>query len=326
MIKFLYLDQNAWIELARVYYKHPHSRRIQQVYNDLIKAVSTGKVIVPLSLVHSIETRKNKNLKQRERLAKFMVTLSRGITIRPYTSIIKAEVKSAIFKRVNREYPDIKNRIFLIGISGMFGSKATFVPSTPDAKPLPKHIEKQILEKIDSQEILFKSFLLETEESKKEEMAGEAFFKDTIKKMEDIRNKENKIKDKDARYRVCLARYFIQEICPIMARIGINEKIPKEELGSKLGSSEYLQKFLEDIPSLNVLFNLTYKRDRQTHRDIKENDFWDIASLAIAIPYCDVFITEKMFASLAKESKLDKTYNTKILTLSEIGNLSKLIY
>ena len=43
----------------------------------------------------------------------------------------------------------------------------------------------------------------------------------------------------------------------------------------------------------------------------------------MAIPYCDIVVGEKMFSDLAKKSKLDKLYNTKILT--SVNELKKLI-
>jgi len=62
-------------------------------------------------------------------------------------------------------------------------------------------------------------------------------------------------------------------------------------------------------------------RNEHWDRKIESNDATDIAFLNVAIPYCDVLVLEKYFHNLARNSKLDKKYNTRIIkSLSDLEN------
>ena len=43
----------------------------------------------------------------------------------------------------------------------------------------------------------------------------------------------------------------------------------------------------------------------------------------MAIPYCDIVVTEKMWTDIAKKERLDKIYNTSIL--NSLKDLSKIL-
>lgn len=51
-------------------------------------------------------------------------------------------------------------------------------------------------------------------------------------------------------------------------------------------------------------------KDKPLHK----NDYFDIMHLSAMLPYCDIVITEKKWVDLAKQAKLDKIYNTKLLS------------
>ncbi|GAF95554.1 unnamed protein product, partial [marine sediment metagenome] len=70
----------------------------------------------------------------------------------------------------------------------------------------------------------------------------------------------------------------------------------------------------KQLPATYSYHCLTDRRDRDLQRKINAHDLNDIMSLSVAIPYCDVVCGEKMFISLAKNTKLDKLYNTKLLS------------
>jgi len=80
---------------------------------------------------------------------------------------------------------------------------------------------------------------------------------------------------------------------------------------------------LENIPTALCLFTLIYERDQQLQRPIQVNDFNDIWFLSLAIPYSDIVVTEKMWTSIAKRTKLDKKCKT--IILSSIKELAELM-
>ena len=71
---------------------------------------------------------------------------------------------------------------------------------------------------------------------------------------------------------------------------------------------------LESVPTLDVLVTLETERDENLPRKPHENDLADLAALSVAIPYCDIVVTEKHWANVAKRNKLNRKYDTCILT------------
>ena len=80
--RILYLDQNIWIVLAKVYYKKIESPTLDKINETLIRKTSSGEVVCPISATHLMETLARRNKESRKRLAEFMVMISKGITIK----------------------------------------------------------------------------------------------------------------------------------------------------------------------------------------------------------------------------------------------------
>jgi hypothetical protein len=127
------------------------------------------------------------------------------------------------------------------------------------------------------------------------------------------------IKDEKKRYKFVLAKNFMAMLSPIIAKIcyeygfygSIFERRDEKEI----------MDFVKEIPTFYVLFNLSYWNENNYRRHIDRNDLYDISSLSIAIPYCDIVVAEKYFTSIARRAKLDEIYKKVILTWSSIDEL-----
>jgi len=91
----------------------------------------------------------------------------------------------------------------------------------------------------------------------------------------------------------------------------IDKIIPKDDI----------EKFYISIPTALCEFTLLFYRDQQLQRSIKANDIEDIWHLALAIPYSDIVVTERMWTSISKQAKLDQKCNT--IILSSIQDLNE---
>lgn len=56
------------------------------------------------------------------------------------------------------------------------------------------------------------------------------------------------------------------------------------------------------------------ERDELRSREIDANDVMDVSFLSVAIPYCDIIVTEQFWVDLAKRNRLDQAYCTILLT------------
>jgi len=75
---------------------------------------------------------------------------------------------------------------------------------------------------------------------------------------------------------------------------------------------EGLMKFWEDVPTIQVELELAVSRDSHWDRGVDPNDTYDLGFLCVAIPYCDVVITENFWVHLAQRHGLHTKYNTAI--------------
>ena len=75
-----------------------------------------------------------------------------------------------------------------------------------------------------------------------------------------------------------------------------------------------VRKFFHDVPTLDVEIGLALSLNKHWDRKLKVNDTSDIAFACISIPYCDVVVTEVFLQTLAMRQKVDKKYETKIIS------------
>ncbi len=75
------------------------------------------------------------------------------------------------------------------------------------------------------------------------------------------------------------------------------------------------------MPTTDIMMNLRIQRNDQFEKAISANDLHDLSFLAMAIPYCDIVVTENLWVDLAKRKGFDQKYNTILLSdLAELAN------
>jgi predicted transcriptional regulator len=321
--KIVYLDQNIWINLAQVYYGVKNDVDILNLCEVILKKLESNDLIIPLSVVHLIEAHHIQDNERRDRLIEFMLKVSRGNTIIPFNNNkIEAEIRQAICKRIEHPTLDLKDCIIGKGIQGIFGGRLTL--------EFPKRIKKGQLKQMKDLEEKSVEWLESTEAlslvSKNHEIFEEIKDKENsklINEIEKIRSEYNKVKDKKLRDKVFLLKNFEVVVSPRITKICTEIGISEESVFLDTWTEEDWMNFIKEIPSFYILFNLSYWSEKNFNRPIQENDLNDVYSLTISIPYCDIIVCEKMFASIAKHTKLDKIYSTNILT--SIGELEQFI-
>src|SRR5438128_226079 len=95
----IYLDQNAWINLARVYYGKDKSGKYDAPLDALVRAADSDQVRVPLSFNHLIEVCASGDIARRRRLARFMITVSKQYAIVPFMRVRHEEALAAVMRR-----------------------------------------------------------------------------------------------------------------------------------------------------------------------------------------------------------------------------------
>lgn len=316
--QIIYLDTNGWIGLARGYYGR--TSELQRIAQKVVEASRSCQVIFPLSITNFTETVRNLNQDRRKRLAEYMVLVSQGWAILPAPIIVAPEITNACLRYLGLppKY-DLGRFVIKKGISQLVGARGTLVYKNSN-KPMPQQLERDIMLKVESPETLL--LLMEhgvTRSFVKKDLQRLAV---TARELEQIRSEESRrIRNNDTRRRAASAKYLVTEVNPEVIRfllsIGVS---PKAFADKALTDQKAVIRFFQFMPTSYCEVQLTLYRDMMGQRRIQPNDLHDIMSLSIAIPYSHVVVTERMWQTAIRQTKLDKLYHTTVLkSATELG-------
>lgn len=314
--KIVYLDQKCWINIAKLYYGDK-SERESDIVKKILVASESGQIIFPLSLSHINETNRISDDKRRNQLAGLMTKISKGYTLQPnFNWLLRAEIKNIVLRKLGLKTKNIRELIVKKGISNALGAKATLVPKNEIKTPeLPENEKNKLLTLLESPEaieLILKQRPPENLEQNKKEL---------VKKVEQNRQELSNIKDNNLRQRLFFAKSMFEIVGPELRKISIQYNLPKDFFLGLKSTRKDIEKLLDNIPTARCLFTLIYHRDNQLQRPIQVNDFNDIWFLTLALPYCNIVVTEKMWTSIATRAKLDVKNNTIILSsISQLEN------
>lgn len=315
----IYLDQNKWIDLSKSIYGKPGGEQFDSARDVILKKTDDEEWIIPLSVIHLMETESRLDDTSRKNLARVMSNVSKNYSILPYIYTKEFEIRNTLYDIHNKQKINIKDLVISKNSLHMVGLDATNIElellgKTPDVI--------NFLNLVMREHDLFYEFMSKDSDRKRiTEMTKEDL--DSVNEWEKIKQDIQKI-PKEYRYKVFIGKNFMQAFGPILLKIMQELKVTKEELIPSITflTPESTLKFLESIPSFDVKVKLSYAISNDMNRPPHKNDFKDIAFLATALPYCDVVVTEKSWAHHIKQAKLDVKYNT--LVLSDLNELLKL--
>jgi len=257
------------------------------------------------------------NKKRKDELTSLMVRLSKGYSFQPYFSHnITREIQNIVLKELGLPQINIRDHILKQGISNLVGGGKPTLEFRKGAKSseLPEDIKKELLDLLESPKTL--EFCLK-QKLPRSLVGGK---KELTEVFEKNQQKLSKIKDNNLRQRAFLAWNMRAVVVPELGKILYESGLPKDFFSKEFSTEKDISEFLASIPTALCLFTLIYRRDQQLQRPIQKNDFNDIMFLTLALPYSDIVATEKMWASIARQAKLDKKCNTKILSsINELG-------
>ncbi|HMD69685.1 MAG TPA: hypothetical protein VKF42_12450 [Chitinivibrionales bacterium] len=297
-----------WIKLAQMHF-HPQAHApLHALMAKLTAAVDAGKIILPLSANHFVETLKVEDIERRRKLAKVMVAFSKGWMLAPEHAVVPLQLHNALSRTFNFD-DEYEIKFLDKGIHFAFGI------TEDEYKNAGIHIQQR-----------FRTFARRSKEPEYLEMllsnpcvpgsnrkSGITRFYElanshTINTEQQRESLEKYTKDdKHVSYVVAQTINFYPEINSTLLK---NGKTFDDFLG--LGKSKLMQ-FFADVPTLEIERELFIERNQDRQRPIQDNDLIDISFFSIGIPYCDVTVSEKFFSSLAKRRHLDTKYTTTVL-------------
>ena len=304
--KIVYLDQNAWIELSR-FREGQKSSCDEKLFKTVMQASNSGTVFFPISLIHLSEIMNTEKAEWRKELLSLMLEVSHYYTFTPYWDKLRElEIKNLVLKELGRPLIDVRSYLVGRGFSNLMGATPT-VKSEKISPEMLKELNQKLLLALNDPEI----FLEHTQKIYRDHKSEDII---AIQEFERIREELSQFKDYQDRRKIFLWRNIIATILPKLYTSLVELNAPLS-LSEKIFGNYDVDEFLSKLPTALCEFTLLFQRDEQPSRPIQINDSYDIWHLTLAIPYCDVVVTEeKMWTTIAKNAKLDKICNTVILS------------
>ena len=310
----VYLDQNKWIEVARVINgKVQPDARLQAVVTWIEHESACGTVVFPLSAIHYYETSKIGDHGRRARLGKVLWNISRGYTLAPYDVILSHELEVALKPFFPEKVKEREYRVLGRGASHAFGEEMSFrLPperrscfSSRAAAKFEARAQEQI------EESLLTGVGHDGEPMPSLDLSR--FSEEFQRHVETMRSRlsgQNKDLTNDALYAIELLDMG-QLLDETLARQGISSE-EMEALGP-----EGLKGIIEAMPARRVSLQLRRQYLKNEDLQTKSTDLNDWVSLGLAVAYCDVCVCEKQFADLVKRDG----FETRSDVLTDIRDL-----
>ena len=87
--------------------------------------------------------------------------------------------------------------------------------------------------------------------------------------------------------------------------------------------AETLTDFIMDLPTRRVTHEMLRARHRDPGQAWTSTDLGDFGALAVAVPYCDVVVTERHWRGVLRAAHVDRLYSTVIL--DDVAELPELL-
>jgi hypothetical protein len=305
----VYLDQNKWIDLARAETGHPLGAPFVDALAVFKRAVDEGRACFPLSSAHYFETGKQSNLQRRIALARTMVRLAGQLRIAPPHDIVPWEVRCALIKVLDLPRPLPEKQIFGSGVAHAFAAPQLRFTSSPTWRgiTLPAEVQEMLRPIVEAEcEARVLADYVPSD--------GRACVRLHLEDHSALTG--NRFADGQravARWISELGRNRLGDVMLATAFADISD--PLALAATELGiTAEQLadnaRDIIDQIPSRWVEMKLRSQRQANPQKLWEGNDLNDVISLSIAVPYCDVVVTEKSWASLITAAKVGKPFGT----------------
>lgn len=304
--KCLYLDQNKWIDLGRAHYDREGGEPFKAALAAVQEAVGSGKLVVPMSGVHVMETMAPNDEGRRRRLAEFMVDVSKNNAILPHMSVRGLEVLQAVVRKLGAPpVASIRSGIVRPGLSFALGAEPTITA--------PEALKPELLALMNSAETSVRILVDAGDRALVAE--GRAEDQAFTKTLEETRRRAVADLDDEMRHRIELAELFTKgepatELVGALRALGLRPA----EFAAKFASPAEWMAFFHDVPTVDIFVTLGLARDKDLARPIHRNDLKDMAFLSVAVPYANILVVERFWGSVVTRAKLDQKYGTVVIS------------
>jgi hypothetical protein len=329
--KIVYLDLNHWYFLGAALAGHPDQPQHATVLAQLTSYVEAGELVFPLSSVHYMELAENPRDQKREEAARAMALLSRFNTMAPISKILDEELAHELNRRFGRPAFPIKVSKFGKGAGFAFGHSTRLKlkgGSEAVRRTFEARLGKSIAEWENEVNAASEYYLLAGPPKHLWDQIPNykpyAARQVADKQLESFNVMLNSLRaggDIASRpLEAICARQYTFDFLDNLTHALISAGFTKDRRPFR--DKQDMASFIMALPSRRVVSMMQFHYLKDVNRDWKINDLRDIDALSIAIPYCDIVVTDKKAYDTAKKrAHLDQEFSTVIL--SSLVDLAK---
>jgi hypothetical protein len=325
-VNVVYLDLNHWISLAQASVGHSKGSPFVRTLETCRAARSAGVVVFVLSSIHYGEMLKIRDPAQRREIADVMEELTDFATLVSRVVVMEIELTAMLdqFARI----PSLLPVIPLIGrgvrhsvglqsglkIRGPLGDETDRVRERTGAKVFDDAVAKMNLN-------LERSVLRgATGNNEVENLRALGWNAEAVKQVAEKRAAEESELtlrlDAESRWRrgrlrdVVSAREFVIEFQNILPRALAERGLV---LSDVIPDQQSARMFARAMPSTEVSIELKTAWHRNRDKQWTANDIYDIDAMSLAVPYCDVVVTERACHHVLNVARLGERMHTALL-------------
>lgn len=317
----VYLDMNHWYALGAARVGRPGQPEHVEIFERLQELVAQGRLICPLSAVHYMELTENPRAGLRQEAASAMILLSALSTLPSIGLVVEEELERELHRRFGKPQDPMVVPKLGWGVGFAFGQPMSVEPSAELIARLGGCVEQATLEA----NYLMEKSILESADAMRDEIPGYnpnsardvarkqlATLKGYIAAMR--ADPDFSKRPVDAIYAWQLRSEILDQYTRALMRAGY------VGAASPFKSKEELTDFVDHLPSRRVAARMYVQYVKNHAVEWKVNDLRDVAALSLAIPYCDMVVTNRKAWNAANEAKLGEVFGTRILaTLKDLA-------
>ncbi|SEP53358.1 hypothetical protein [Amycolatopsis saalfeldensis] len=320
------LDLKDWVALAKARLGRPQFPQDAHAYEALCSATAAGEVIVPLTAATYMEVARISSLRQRSDLANVIAEISGFVAIASRSVVMEHQLLAALAAQFGG-LPPAPIPVFGLGNPFGVGEQKAFVLRRKGggAPDLPTELVREIetAGRVMGEYMMLRGPAPEDLPT----LRALGYRPEEVAKVEEARvNREKELAamlkdgtaDRGRLGDIVHARYLYWEL---------GDRLPSAlqpynlEVGDFFAKGkEWLGAFLNDIPSAAINITLADKGFRNSYKKWTGNDIRDADAVSVAIPYCDVVMTDNYVAAQLAKSPVVARHAT--LVLSRLSDLN----
>lgn len=273
----VYLDQNKWIELAKIVNGKETSEDAISLLEEIKSSLKCG-YSYPLSAIHYMEFARISNLGRRKRLGKVMWGFSQNKTLISTREIVIHELENSLSKF----FPEIKPKSIKILGNGM--SYAFGVDNNDLFPALSSCIDEAMLTGASE---------LDIEPVQHFNSQYRKNFQEHLRSLHQTLASVDRLNINNWLHAIAL-----KDISEPLTSVLLNNGISESRI-SKLNAEDYSE-IIHAMPTRSLDVHLHKQVLKNKNYNSKLSDLEDWAGLGMAACYCDIVVCEKHFADMLK--------------------------